>query len=160
MKDMANTMEFGQFVYTKRSLKKLLPYPPYRITERVERKDTDILTIHWRLKVTESKNIEMYGYDRDGNRIQVRNQKSVYAIKTAIPIFGAHRWRFGNMQSIRPWINVLPQEGDWNLPRGFRWKQRCKDRPRNRMAHTTEVGPEGKQHERDSRSGQSTYPKR
>ena len=49
----------------------------------MERKDTDILYYSLGgLKVTErGSDGRIYGYDRDGKRIQVRNQESIYALK-------------------------------------------------------------------------------
>ena len=55
----------------------------------MERKDTDILYYSLGgLKVTErGSDGRIYGYDRDGKRIQVRNQESIYALKNGRPVF-------------------------------------------------------------------------
>lgn len=55
----------------------------------VEREDSDIL--HYSLnglKATETQSDgKLYGYDRDGSRIQVKNRESIYALKGGRPVF-------------------------------------------------------------------------
>lgn len=56
---------------------------------KVDRNDTDILFYSLGgLSVTEKgADGQIYGYDRHGNRIQVKNQSSVYALKNGRPVF-------------------------------------------------------------------------
>ncbi|MDW2798787.1 SpaA isopeptide-forming pilin-related protein [Clostridium boliviensis] len=57
--------------------------------ETIERGDTDILFYSLGgLKVTETgTDGKIYGYDKDGNRVQVKNQESIYVLKSGQPIF-------------------------------------------------------------------------
>lgn len=55
----------------------------------IERGDTDILFYSLgELKITETgADGKLYGYDRNGNRVQVKNQESIYALKAGQPVF-------------------------------------------------------------------------
>ncbi|WP_124068045.1 SpaA isopeptide-forming pilin-related protein [Clostridium sp. E02] len=55
----------------------------------IERGDTDILFYSLGgLKVTETETDgKIYGYDKDGNRVQVKNQESIYVLKAGQPFF-------------------------------------------------------------------------
>ncbi|WP_349944904.1 SpaA isopeptide-forming pilin-related protein [Lacrimispora sp. BS-2] len=55
----------------------------------VERGDTDILFYSLGdLKVTETgANGKLYGYDRNGNRVKIKNQESIYVLKAGQPVF-------------------------------------------------------------------------
>ena len=55
----------------------------------IERGDTDILYYSLGdLKVTETgQDGKLYGYDRNGNKVQVKNQESIYVLKGGQPIF-------------------------------------------------------------------------
>ena len=55
----------------------------------IEREDTDILYYSLGdLKVTETgQDGKLYGYDRNGNKIQVKNQESIYVLKGGQPVF-------------------------------------------------------------------------
>lgn len=55
----------------------------------VERGDTDILFYSLGdLKVTETgANGKLYGYDRNGNRVQIKNQESIYVLKAGQTVF-------------------------------------------------------------------------
>ena len=55
----------------------------------IERGDTDILFYSLgELKVTETgTNGKLYGYDRNGNKVLVKNQESIYALKAGLPVF-------------------------------------------------------------------------
>lgn len=57
--------------------------------ETIEREDTDILFYSLGgLKVTESETDgKLYGYDKDGNKDQVKNQESIYVLKAGQPVF-------------------------------------------------------------------------
>ena len=83
-----NTVEFVNLVDIEGSLSGSTGHGTWTY-RTVERKDTDILYYSLGgLRVTElGRDGNVYGYDRDGNRIQVRNQKSVYAIKNGHPVF-------------------------------------------------------------------------
>jgi hypothetical protein len=55
----------------------------------IERGNTDILFYSLgELKITETgADGKLYGYDRNGNRVQVKNQESIYALKAGQPVF-------------------------------------------------------------------------
>lgn len=55
----------------------------------IERGDTDILFYSLgELKVTETRTDgKLYGYDRNGNRVQIKNQESIYVLKSGQPVF-------------------------------------------------------------------------
>ncbi len=57
--------------------------------ETIERGDSDILFYSLGgLKVTETgTDGTIYGYDKDGNRVQVKNQESIYVLKVGQPVF-------------------------------------------------------------------------
>ena len=57
--------------------------------ETIDREDTDILCYSLgNLKVTESgTDGKLYGYDREGNKVQVKNQESIYVLKAGQPVF-------------------------------------------------------------------------
>ncbi len=57
--------------------------------ETIEREDTDILFYSLGgLKVTETgTDGKIYGYDKDGNKVQVKNQGSIYVLKAGQPVF-------------------------------------------------------------------------
>lgn len=55
----------------------------------IERGDTDILFYSLgELKVTENgANGKLYGYDRNGNQVQVKNRESIYVLKAGQPVY-------------------------------------------------------------------------
>ena len=55
----------------------------------IEKEDTDILYYSLGdLKVTETgQDGKLYGYDRNGNKVQVKNQESIYVLKGGQPVF-------------------------------------------------------------------------
>lgn len=57
--------------------------------ETIDREDTDILFYSLgNLKVTETgTDGKLYGYDREGNKVQVKNQESIYVLKAGQPVF-------------------------------------------------------------------------
>ena len=57
--------------------------------ETIDREDTDILFYSLgNLKVTETgTDGKLYGYDREGNKVQVKNQESIYVLKAGQPFF-------------------------------------------------------------------------
>ncbi|MEY8354714.1 SpaA isopeptide-forming pilin-related protein [Lachnospiraceae bacterium 54-53] len=57
--------------------------------ETIDREDTDILFYSLgNLKVTETgTDGKLYGYNRKGNKVQVKNQESIYVLKAGQPVF-------------------------------------------------------------------------
>ncbi len=57
--------------------------------ETIERNDTDILFYSLgNLNVTETGTTGMvYGYDRNGNKVQVKNKESIFVLKAGVPVF-------------------------------------------------------------------------
>lgn len=77
----------------------------------IERGDTDILYYSLAgLKVTETdRNGVVYGFDRYGRRIQVKNQSSIYALKNGKPVFELFG---GNFEE----VEYSPTEKVFRLP--------------------------------------------
>lgn len=57
--------------------------------ETIDREDTDILFYSLgNLNVTEAGTVgTVYGYDRNGNKVQVKNKESIFALKAGVPVF-------------------------------------------------------------------------
>ena len=118
----------------------------------MERKDTDILYYSLGgLKVTErGSDGRIYGYDRDGKRIQVRNQESIYALKNGRPVFeltggdlmDAEYSALDKCFTLQSGTELYHVDSDGNRD--------AKVHPTMGMAYTTELGTDrkGKQYER------------
>ena len=146
-----NTVEFVNLVDIEGSLSGSTGHGTWTY-RTVERKDTDILYYSLGgLRVTElGRDGNVYGYDRDGNRIQVRNQKSVYAIKNGHPVF---ELTGGDLEhavysSLDKCFKL--QEGTKLYHVDSDGNRDAKIDPATGMAYTTEVGTDqrGKKYER------------
>ncbi len=83
-----NTVEFIRKEDPKESLKGETGEGTWTY-ETIDREDTDILFYSLGgLKVTETgTGGKLYGYDRNGNKVQVKNQESIYVLKAGQPVF-------------------------------------------------------------------------
>lgn len=112
----------------------------------IERKDTDILFYSLGgLKVTErGRDGRVYGYDRDGKRIQVRNQESIYAVKNGRPVFEltggdlehAEYSALDKCFALQVGTELYHVDSDGNRD--------AKVHPTTGMAYTTESGTDGR----------------